>query len=184
MVAHLENLNIYSYLELSPKTILIDTSSFRVTLNTDLSQSFKLLPIPLTDSNKPANPDQSLPTTAYLDLKLFPPLSDHQHQQSERVITSLATIKYNTRLSVSLALSQLLLRHATVFRIMSEKSHYHGKLAQLIERVVDEYKEPPKILEESAADENMLEGVRQVYLEAYSNKVFLRLSEQMVSEKK
>jgi hypothetical protein len=110
VVAHLENLNIYSYLELSPKTILIDTSSFRVTLNTDLSQSFKLLPIPLTESSKPASPDQSLPTTAYLDLKLFPPLSDHHQQQvSERVITSLTTIKYNTRLSVSLALSQLLL---------------------------------------------------------------------------
>lgn len=100
------------------------------------------------------------------------------------MITSLATIKYNTRLSVSLALSQLLLKHATVFKIMSERSHYHGKLAQLIERVVDEYKEPPRILEESAAAENMLEGLRQVYQEAYSSKVFLRLTEQMVSEKK
>jgi hypothetical protein len=79
------------------------------------------------------------------------------------VITSLATIKYNTRLSVSLALSQLLLKHATVFKIMSEKSHYHVKLAQLIERVVNEYNKPPRILEESAAAENMLEGVRQVY---------------------
>ena len=79
------------------------------------------------------------------------------------MITSLATIKYNTRLSVSLGLSQLLLKHATVFKIMSEKSHYHVKLAQLIERVVNEYKEPPRILEESAAAENMLEGVRQVY---------------------
>ena len=157
-------MNIYSYLELTPKTILVDTSSLSVTLNTDLSQSFKLLPIPLTDSHNPANPDQSLPTTAYLDLKLFPPLSDHHNQsQSERVITSLTTIKYNTRLAVSLALSQLLLKHATVFKIMSEKSHYHGKLARLIERVVDEYKEPPRIQEESAAAENMLEGVRQVY---------------------
>ena len=79
------------------------------------------------------------------------------------MITSLATIKYNTRLSVSLALSQLLLKHATVFKIMSEKSHYHGKLSQLIERVVNEYKEPPRILEESASTKNMLEGVRQVY---------------------
>ncbi len=79
VVALLENLNIYSYLELTPNTILIDTSSFSVTLNTDLSQSFKLLPIPLTDSHKPADPDKSFPTTAYLDLKLFPPLSDH-HQ--------------------------------------------------------------------------------------------------------
>jgi hypothetical protein len=46
---------------------------------------------------------------------------------------------------------------------MSEKSHYHGKLSKLIERVVNEYKEPPRILEESASTKNMLEGVRQVY---------------------
>ena len=80
MVALLENLNIYSYLELTPKTILIDTSSYSVTLNTDLSQSFKLLPIPVIELNKPNSPEKSLPTTAYLDLKLFPPIYD-QHNQ-------------------------------------------------------------------------------------------------------
>ena len=80
MVALLENLNIYSYLELTPKTILIDTSSYSVTLNTDLSQSFKLLQIPVIELNKPSSPEKSLPTTAYLDLKLFPPISD-QHNQ-------------------------------------------------------------------------------------------------------
>jgi len=93
-------------------------------------------------------------------------------------------LKYNTRLSVSLALTHLLHRHATVFTILSEKSHYHGKLARLIERVVEEYKEPPRILEDAAPAEKMLDGVRQVYCEAYSCKVFLRLGEQMVSEKK
>ena len=95
-------------------------------------------------------------------------------------------MKYNTRLSVSLALAHLLHRHTTPFTILSEKSHYHGKLARLITRVIEEYKEPPRILEETAGavGEMLMEGVRQVYGEAYSCKVFLRLGEQMVGERK
>ena len=45
LAGKLDEVNIFSYLELAPKTLMIDLDSYDIRINSDLTQSFKLLPV-------------------------------------------------------------------------------------------------------------------------------------------
>jgi hypothetical protein len=115
--------------------------------------------------------------TGFLEYKLFTPIAQQTGFKIDKLIISKKTIKFNNRYAIALMFSQILQKHDELVKIMSAKSNYHTKVFHFIEKIMERLKEPPLLAEYEDSSINLVEYSKELYSEAYQNKVFLRLAE-------